>query len=167
MRGLVFLLLLAGTVLGVTEEEFKKDKEYLSRVEKRLEELDRMAQRTGPTTEIIDELNSYGYPLHTLKNKYLMEKGKRYERFYERVKRAYDKVLYVKRGIFPQILKKEIEDLHVPVCEVRSEGRRRETLTIVMKNPKNEKDVMKVMTQTQLQYVHLIGVEEIKFEKCR
>ncbi len=167
MRGFVLFLLAIGMTFAITKEEFKKDREYVSRVEKRLEELDRLAQKEGPKSEIIDELNSYGYPLHTLKDKYLMESGERYERFYERVKRAYDKVLYVKRGIFPKVLKKEIEDLHVPVCDVRAEGKNRETLTIVMKNPKNEKDVMKVMTQTQLQYVHLLGVEEVKFEKCR
>ncbi len=167
MRYLLTLLLGVGLVFAITKEEFRKDREYLSKVEKRLDEIDKIVQKKGPTTELIDELNSYGYPLHTLKDKYLMESGERYEKFYQRVQRAYDKVLYVKRGIFPIILKKEIENLHVPVCDVRSEGKRRERLTIVMKDPKNEKDVMKVMTQTQLQYVHLIGVEEIKFEKCR
>ncbi len=167
MRSLLLLLLLLGVSLAVTKEEFRKDREYVSRVEKRLEELDRLAQKVGPKTEIIDELNSYGYPLYTLEDKYLMESGKEYERFYERVRRTYDKLLYVKRGLFPELLKREIEDLHVPVCEVRAEGKRRENITILMKDPKNEKDVMKVMTQTQLQYAHLIGVEGVKFKRCR
>lgn len=167
MKYVFLLFILISTAVAVTEDEFRKDREYLIKVEKRLDELDRMARKMGPTTDIIDELNSYGYPLNTLKGKYLMEDGEEYRRFYERVKKAYNKVLYVKRGIFPELLKKEIENLHVPVCDIRTEGSRRETLTIVMKNPGDEDEVMKVMTQTQLQYVHLLGVEEVRFERCR
>ena len=55
----------------------------------------------------------------------------------------------------------------MPICSVRAEGSRRETITIVMEDPEDEEDVLKVMTETQLRYAHLLGIENVRFEKCR
>ncbi len=169
MKLLLAVLFIVGLSLGsnISEEEYRKDVEYVNKVDRRLDELDRKAQKEGATTAIIDELNSYGYPLHVLKDKYLSQTGAKYEKFYERVEEVYNKVLYVKRGIFPTILKKEIRELHVPVCKVRVDGKRREILTIGIKDPGDENAVLKIMTQTQLQYAHLLGIESVNFEKCR
>ncbi len=149
----------------VSEEEFKRDREYLRKVEKRLEEIDQQVRKGKVSRELLGELNSYGYPLHTLKNKYITEEDK--QKFYSRINEAYEKVLYIKRGAFPTVLKKEFENLKIPFCKVEAQGKRRETLTIGIENPKDEEVVMKIMTQTQLRYAHLIGLESLKFEKCR
>ncbi len=167
MRFILLGFLLLGLSFAVTEKEFKEDRAYLSRVEKRLEELDRRAQKEGPKTEIIDELNSYGYPLYSMKDKYMLEEGSRFQRFYRRVSAVYEKLLYVKRGLFPKILFEEAKELKIPVCRVKAEGEGRKRLTIGIKDPKSEKDVLKLMTQTQLRYAQLLGIEEINFKKCR
>jgi len=167
MVKLLLFVLVVGLSFGVSEKEFKKDKSYLERVERRLDEIDRSIRKGDVRTEDLDELNSYGYPLNRLRDKYMKESETKYERFSIRVNKVYDRVMFVKRGAFPYLLREEIEGLHVPVCDVKAEGNRRETLTIVMENPKNEEDVVKVMTETQLRYAHLLGIENVKFEKCR
>ncbi len=166
MRILLMAAVLFGMAFGITEEEFRKDREYVSRVEKRLEKIDRQAVK-GVSTEMIDELNSYGYPLHLLERKYLTAKEKRFEEFYERVRRVSEKLLYVKRGILPVLLRREFKEVKAHVCNVRAEGKRRETITVVMEDPDNEREVLKVVTKTQLRYAHLLGIENIKFEKCK
>lgn len=167
MKRLLLTLLTAGIAFSISEEEFRKDKKFLDRLEKRLEVLDGRVKKEGVSVQIIDELNSYGYPLHVLEGKYMREEEERFEKFYRRVKKTYQKVLYVKRGIFPELLKKEIESLNVPVCDVTAEGKRRETVKIVLKDPENEENILKIMTQTQLQHAHLLGIEEVKFGKCK
>ena len=167
MRGFLLLLLLIGSALAITREEFKKDREYVSRVEKRLEELDREITKGNTSREVLGELNSYGYPLYTLKDKYIGESGKDYEKFYERVKRAYDRLLYVKRGAFPKVLMDEVRELKLPVCRIETSGKFRETLNIAVKDLKDESALTKLMTETQLRYAHLLGIEGVNFEKCK
>jgi len=153
----------------ISDKELKKDMEYVDRVEGRLKEIDKELMTKGLNTELLDELNSYGYPMNMLKNKYIDYNEKKYGklyRFYQRVNRVYNEVLYVKRGIFPAILMDEVRAIGSPVCDIRTEGKRRETLTIVIKDPKDERAVLDLLTRTQLQYVHLIGVKTLNFEKC-
>ncbi|EDP75949.1 hypothetical protein [Hydrogenivirga sp. 128-5-R1-1] len=167
MVKLLLFVLVVGFSFGITEEEFRKDREYLKRVEKRLDEIDRVIQRRGARASEIDELNSYGYPLNKLMDKYMRESEDKYEDFSLKISKVYDRVLFVKRGAFPSLLREEIESLQVPICSVRAEGSRRETITIVMEDPEDEEDVLKVMTETQLRYAHLLGIENVRFEKCR
>jgi len=158
----VVVLALCG--FGVSEEEFGRDEEYVKHLEMRLEELDREIKERGPVPEVIGELNSYGYPLYNLRTKYSAEP--RYREFYERVSNAYEKLLFVKRGALPHLLRREMERAGVRVCDVSVGGRERRTLTVVMEDPSKEEEVIKVMTETQLQYAHLLGIEEINFKKC-
>ena len=168
MRGfLLGLMILGALAFGITEKEFKKDKEYVQRIDRRLDLLDKRAQREGPKTEIIDELNSYGYPLFSIANKYLEETDERYGNFYLKVKAVYNKLLFVKRGILPLMLIKEIKDLHIPVCNVEAGGEAREVIKIYLRDPQNKKDIDKIFTRTQLRYAYLIGVEDVRFEKCK
>ncbi len=173
MRALGLLLLFFSLFIfsfgQISDSELKKDMQFVDKVEKRLKVIDRELQEKGFNTELVDELNSYGYPMNMLKNKYLDYNEERYGklyRFYKRVDRVYNEVLYVKRGVFPAILMDEVKEIRSPVCNIRAEGNRRETLTIVIEDPNNEKAVLELLTKTQLQYVHLIGVKTLNFEKC-
>ena len=173
MGVVLFALLLLTALLSfaqISDEELEKDRAYVDKVEKRLGEIDAELQRKGVNDELLGELNSYGYPMNLLQNKYLDYNEKRYGklyRFYHRVKDVYEKVLYVKRGIFPAILMEEVREIGSPVCGVRAEGKERKTLTIVIKDPKDEKAVLDLLTKTQLQSAHLLGIETLNFEKCR
>lgn len=168
MRGILLGLTIFGALaFGITEKEFKRDREYVQSVDKRLDLLDERAQREGPKTEIIDELNSYGYPLYQLKEKYLLASGEKFEKFYRKVMEVYEKLLYVKRGIFPTLLMREAKEADIPLCDVKTEGKERKTLSISIENPQDERAVLKLMTQTQLQYAQLLGIESINFKKCR
>ncbi len=154
----------------ISDEGLEKDRAYVDRVDKRLGEIDAELQRKGVNNELLGELNSYGYPMNLLKNKYLEYNEKRYGklyRFYHRVKDVYEKVLYVKRGIFPAILMEEAKEIGSPVCGIKAEGKRRETLTIAIRDPEDEKAVLDLLTKTQLQSAHLLGIETVNFEKCR
>ncbi len=164
---LVFSFVLAGEI---TEAEFSRDLEYVEKVSRRLDELDREAQRGGPTVKIVDELNSYGYPLHILKEKYMEYNEERFGKLYRmfrKVSDTYDKLLYVKRGVFPKLLMREMKNIDAPVCRIWVSGSRREVLNIGIEDPNDEKAVIKMLTGTQLQYAHLIGIETINFERCR
>ncbi len=166
MRGLVLFMVLSTSIFAqVSEEEFRKDRDYLNRIKEALDRLDRQISEGNVSKEVLGELNSYGYPLHLLKDKYVAEQDK--QEFYEEVSDTYEKVLYIKRGAFPQVLKEEFRNLNIPFCELKTQGRRRETLVVGIKNPEDEETVIKIMTQTQLRYAHLIGLENLKFEKCR
>ncbi len=165
MRLVIFVLLLLGISFGeVSDKEYEKDKRYIEKLEKRLEVLDRKATKEGATDEIVGELNSYGYPLYKLKDKYLL--SDKHHKFYERVERAYQKILYIKRGLFAEVIAREAKDIKLPLCDVSIEGKDRETLRISIKDPKDEKSLMKLMTQTQLQNAQVIGIRGINFEKC-
>ncbi len=163
---LIILFFSAVIAFAITEEEFRKDREYLDKVKERLEAIDREVQEKGVSVKLIDEINSYGYPLHSMKDKYLLEEKEEYKRFYKEVSETYEKMMYVKRGMFPEVLKKEMKEQNLPVCDVRVEGKRREILTVVVENPRDEEAIMKIMTNTQLQYAHLIGIETLNFESC-
>ncbi len=170
-RFLISVLLLTALISfgQISDRELEKDRAYVDSVDKRLGEIDAELQRKGLNDELLGELNSYGYPMNLLKNKYIDYNEKRYGklyRFYHRVRDVYEKVLYVKRGIFPSILMEEIKGIGSPVCSVRAEGKERKTLTIVIKDPKDEKAVLDLLTKTQLQSAHLIGIETVNFEKC-
>ncbi len=162
----LLILLLVGLAFGVTEKEFREDKNYVEKVSKRLDTLDEKLQKEGAKRKLLEELNSYGYPLYRLRDKYIHEPGSRYKEFLLEINTTYDKLLFVKRGIFPALLKREFSQLKLPVCKVSVSGPRRESLSISLKNPKDEKTVLRMMTETQLQFAHLIGIEEIKFSKC-
>jgi DNA mismatch repair protein MutS len=153
----------------VPEKELRRDLDYVNRLEKRLLEIDRLLQEKGLDYKLLDELNSYGYPMNVLKNKYMEYSDESYGRLhalFNRVNEVYNLILFVKRGAFPEILMNEVRQIKSPVCEIRTEGKRRETLTIVIENPKDEKAVLDLLTKIQLQYVHLLGVETVNFEKC-
>ncbi|GEM_PF-2486938 len=165
--GLIMGAFLSG-VAQITEAEFRRDVQYVERVEKRVKEIDRELQRKGVDSDLLGELNSYGYPINMLKEKYIDYNDKEYgelQDFYRRVTRVYNLILYVKRGVFPKILMDEVKQIESPVCGIRAEGKRREVLTIVIEDPKNERAVLDLLTRTQLQYVHLLGVETVNFEK--
>ncbi|MDQ7037989.1 MAG: hypothetical protein Q9N26_02140 [Aquificota bacterium] len=166
------LLLFASFSAGgeITDKEYMEDLRFVNRIDRRLDELDREAMREGATVRIVDELNSYGYPLNNLKQKYMDYNEERYGklyRMYRRVSDVYDKLMYVKRGVFPEILMREMKKIKAPVCRIWTTGKRRETLNIAVKDPNDEEAVLNILTKTQLQYAHLIGVETISFEKCR
>ncbi len=161
----VLLLFATLTFSEVSQEEFARDREYLLRIEKAIERIDKKVSRGDINRDLLGELNSYGYPLYTLKEKYLREKGKR--SFYERIDEVYNKMLYIKRGAFPSVLRTEFKALNIPFCNISAQGKRRETLVIGIRHPEDEETVMKIMTQTQLRNAHLIGLENLKFEKCR
>jgi hypothetical protein len=168
MRGFLFsLLLLCAVAMSMPEEEIKKDMDYIRKVERRLKEIDSKIQRGELNRELLGELNSYGYPIHQLKDKYLREEGKKEREVYRKAESLYNEVLFVKRGAFPRILKEEMEALKVPVCKVSAEGSRRETLVIGIENPEDEDAVLKIMTQTQLRSAHLIGIKNVNFERCK
>ncbi len=173
MRPLVlFLALIGGVVLAgeISDAEYNRDLKFVNQIDRRLDELDREAQKGGATVKIVDELNSYGYPLHILKEKYLDyndEKYGRLFRMYRKVSDVYEKLLYVKRGVFPELLMREMRKIEAPVCRIWTGGKRREVLNIGIEDPKDEKAVIKILTRTQLQYAHLIGVETISFERCK
>ncbi len=172
---MVFLglvMLLAGFVSGgeITDEEYQKDLRFVNQIDRRLDELDRRAMKEGATVSIVDELNSYGYPLNNLKRKYMDYNEERYGklyRMYRKVSDVYDKLMYVKRGIFPELLMREMKEIKAPVCRIWTTGKRRETLNIAVKDPNDEEAVLSILTKTQLQYAHLIGVETISFQRCR
>jgi hypothetical protein len=154
----------------ITEAEYKEDLRFLDRIDRRLSELDRDVREGKITVRMVDELNSYGYPLHNLKQKYLdynHEKYGRLYRIYRKASEVYDKLMYVKRGVFPELLMREMRQIKAPVCRIWVGGERREILNIAVEDPRDEKAVIAILTETQLQYAHLIGVETISFEKCR
>jgi len=166
----MFLVLVLSLAIGlafsdVSEEEYSRDRAYLSKIEKAIEDIDRKISQGNVNRDILGELNSYGYPLYTLREKYMMEKDKR--SFYEKIDEVYNKMLYVKRGAFPSVLRAEFNALNIPFCEIFTQGKNRETLVIGIKHPEDEETVIKIMTQTQLRNAHLIGLENLKFEKCR
>ncbi|WP_457600563.1 hypothetical protein [Hydrogenivirga sp.] len=150
----------------IGEEEFRKDVEYVKKVEKRLDEIDREVMKGHTTRELLGELNSYGYPLYTLRDKYRGRDEEKFRKFYRRVDRAYEKMLYVKRGAFPKLLMEEMRELNLPVCKIEASGKLRKTLNISVKDLKDEKSLTRMMTDTQLGNVHFLGIENLNFKKC-
>ncbi len=154
----------------ITDSEYRRDLEFINNIDRRLDELDREVQNKGATVKIVDELNSYGYPLHMLKEKYMNYNEEKYGklfRMYKKVSDVYEKLMYVKRGVFPELLMREMRDIKAPVCRIWAGGNRREILNIAVKDPNDEEAVIAILTKTQLQYAHLIGVETISFERCK
>ncbi len=161
----LFLLLIVCFAYGITEEEFRKDREYIRTVDERLSELDRKAKEGIFSLQMIEEINSYGYPIYKLKRKY---SGRRnYEKFYRKIVDVYEKVLFVKRKLFPYVVKRELKELGIPVCKIEVRGKKREVLVIGLRNLSDERTVERVMTETQLQNAYLLGIESLNFEKCR
>ena len=141
--------------------EYGEDLSLLTEIEERLEELRKRAGEEGATADVVDELNSYGYTLHTLRSKYA-----RRESMLRRVSQAYEKLLYIKRSLLPELLIKEVRRLGLPVCEIEAKGEERRVLVLRLKDPKDREVVRNLLTNTQLQFAHLIGVETVRFERC-
>ncbi len=159
------LLLLMLPLLLWGAEDPGRDLIFLEKLERRLGEIEKKVRERGYDRRLAEELNSYGYPLHQLKLRYI---GRDEDReLYERASRAYLKVLSLKRGMFPHVLKEEMRRLRVPFCDVRVEGKDRERLVLFLKDPADEETVLRIVTRTQLQNAHLIGVESVSFKKCR
>jgi len=164
---LLVLAMFVGISFGISEEEVRRDLDYMKSVEKSLNSMDRELAKGSLSRDRIGELNSYGYPLNSLRDKYASLEGEKYRRISERADSLYKKVLYIKRGVFPGLLTKEARELNLPLCKAVAKGKDRKTLLIVLEDPKDEEVVLKLMTQTQLQFAHLIGIEAINFEKCK
>jgi len=68
--------------------------------------------------------------------------------------------------MFPYVLKEEMRRLGISFCDVRAEDEDGKKLVLFLKDP-GEEAVLRIVTGTQLQNAHLIGVESVSFEKCR
>jgi len=90
MRSLLLLTLSAG-FLWTAAGGFPEDSAFLKRVERRLEEIDRLVREKGFDRRLADELNSYGYPLHRIRERY-RDKAEAAD-LYRRADRAYKRIL--------------------------------------------------------------------------
>ena len=148
----------------IDRKEFLEDKKHLEKIEKRLRYLEDQIDKGNTSREVLGELNSLGHPLYMMKEKYML--SEKHGKFYRRVNEDYEKLMLLKRKVFPSLLEKEARQVKAGVCEIKAEGKDMRTIHVKMKDPEDEKKVLRLLTDTQLGSAHLIGVEEIKFSKC-
>ncbi len=145
-----------------TDLDLQKDEEFLKHVEKRIEFINKQVDSKGFSLAISEELNSYGYPLKLMQRKYMNKQD-----MYKRISQIYERILYIKRKLFPYVIKEEAKRLGIYLCDVQAEGSRKERIVLRVNNPSDEETALKILTQTQLQFAYLLNIEEIKFEKCQ
>lgn len=166
----LFAIASFGVEVKISKQELKEDKELVEEINKRLDKLDEKIRRGDHSTEVIDQLNSFGHPLYVLRQKYLDYNEPQYGEYYKtyfKILDTQEKLFYVKRGLLPSLVKKEAKEQNLPVCNVSVRGEKRKTLVINLKNPERDEEIKEVLDRTQVRYAHLIGIEELSFERCK
>ena len=159
-----------GMEVKVSEQELKEDRELLKEINSRLDKLDKRVNAGDTSAQVINELNSFGYPLYVLRQKYLDYNEPRYGKYHDTYFMTLDtqeKLFFIKRGILPGLVRKEAETQKLPVCDVEIKGKDRKTLLIRMKNPTSDEEIKRIIDNTQIKYAHIIGVETVSFDKCK
>jgi len=167
MRYLLYLLLVF--VTWVVAQELTEDRKELAVLEKEVKKL-REALKKAPTEEkLIDELNSLGYPIYFIYDKYnyLKERGKEYEEVYNYARDVYEEYLLLKREIFPHFIMEEAKRNNLPVCSVELRGKEKREIVVRIKNPESEEEIRRVLENTQLLYADRIGFEVVDFRYCK
>ncbi|HIQ48965.1 MAG TPA: hypothetical protein EYH58_04975 [Aquifex aeolicus] len=166
MKLLSALLVTMGFVLPA---EYEKDKDELVKIYHQLLKLEQEAKSGKIDTKFVDKLNSIGYPLYMLYQKYRYQKDKSeiHHKLYGIAKKLYEDYLMVKRDIFPRFVKMDAERNNLPVCSVETVGKDKRKLIVRVKNPKDDREIIKIYESTQLYYANRIGFEVIDFRPCR
>ncbi|RUM31938.1 MAG: hypothetical protein DSY42_02015 [Aquifex sp.] len=166
MKLLTAILITMGFVLPT---QYEKDKDELVKIYHQLVKLEQEAKSGKIDTKFVDKLNSLGYPLYMLYQKYRYQKDKSeiHHKLYGIAKKLYEDYLMVKRDIFPRFVKMDAERNNLPVCSVETVGKDKRKLIVRVKNPKDDREIIKIYESTQLYYANRIGFEVIDFRPCR
>ncbi len=168
-----FLLLLWACIslgIEISQKELEEDRELLKEINRRLDILDKRVNGGEASVEVIDELNSFGYPLYVLKQKYLDYNEPRYGKYHDTyfwILDTQERLFFVKRGLLPALIGREVKRQKLPVCGVELKGKDRRTLLIRMKNPESDAEIERVIENTQIKYVQMIGIRTVNFDRCK
>lgn len=166
MRELVAFLSFIAIALAA---DLKKDLEQIERLRKELSNLERDFKEKGIELKKVDKLNSIGYPIHILyeRYKYLKNKDKRYEEIYKKAKALQERYFLIKRELFPYFVMQDAKRNKLNVCSVEVKGKEKKKIVVRIEHPEKDEEIRKVYESTQLYYADRLGFEVIDFQKCK
>ena len=163
------VLLLLSLIIFTFGGDLKEDVQTLEKLDRELNILRNSFKEEGVNLQKVDKLNSLGYPIYTLyeKYKYLKEKNKKYEQIYEKARSLQEKYFLIKREIFPHFVMEDAKRNNLKVCSVEVKGKDKRKIIVRIEHPERDEEIMKVYENTQLYYADRLGFEVIDFQRCK